>query len=132
MFDLFPKPKPKPKPLPTRQPQYRFDRNFWDVCGDGTFQVYSVGSDDIRVALFGFSVPFPPPGKSYSFAKANLILFEKDGWYTFRKDRSGGLYLEGLIEAGLVRRSQVIVNDMDKQTCCPLSEAALRMLSLMV
>ena len=128
MFDLF----RKPKLMPPRPTQYRFDRNFWDVCGDGSFQVYSVGSDDIRVTLFDVRAPIPPPGRSYSFAKASLILFEKDGWYTFRKDRSGGLYLEGLIEAGLVRRSQVIVNDTDKQTCCPLSEAALRMLSLMV
>ncbi len=107
----------------------------WDVRGDGRFYIWTVHTEVQEVTLW--DVPCPTynfatgTSSTYLVMNASLVLYHKDGWYTFRKDRSGGLWLEQLVRARLVREEQILTS-MNRGQCARLSEPALRALSLMV
>lgn len=91
--------------------------------------VWDVETYRIEVTLFNEL----PLGQIKLIQMANLVLLHKDGFYTFRKDRSGGRYVETLVELGMVNEARIIRNDeRSYEVCCPLSERALRFLALSV
>jgi hypothetical protein len=133
MFGLF-KPKPTVRIIPPIQVRGRVRfGDLWDVAGDGRFQIHDASSNDVLVTLFHADFPWRPPGSNSTlFMKASLLLYRQDGWYTFKKDRSGGMWTNQLIAAGLIDAKKIIYSEDRTMICCPLSEAAIRTLSLMV
>lgn len=107
-----------------------------DVRGDGRIIIWDVSTHDSTITLFDVAMPWrhPTTGGSNVVLMASLVLLRKEGWYTFRKDRSGGLWLDDLATAGLVDRNRIIMNEngQDYGQCCPLSERALRFLTMVV